>query len=126
MIVCVNSVYIVASTHASSCASEVNPSRLSITLPPPLSCPSSSPPPPRPPPPPVRLQLKAFEGIVLARAGVFCDMGLNRTLMGITTSYSPLPLASTYGSIVGAMGVTLALLGREATGEGDTLEVRTY
>ena len=63
---------------------------------------------------------------MLARAGVFCDMGLNRTLMGITTSYSPLPLASTYGSIVGAMGVTLALLGREATGEGDTLEVRTY
>lgn len=69
-------------------------------------------------------ELKAFEAIILAKVGVFTDMGLNRTLMGINPSYSPLPLASAYASILGSLAVTMALLHREArSGEGDTLEV---
>ena len=71
--------------------------------------------------------LKAYEGIVMARVGVFADMGLNRTLMGVNPSYSPLPLASAYGAALGALGVCLALLAREAHpgsgGRGDALEV---
>jgi crotonobetainyl-CoA:carnitine CoA-transferase CaiB-like acyl-CoA transferase len=66
---------------------------------------------------------KAYEAVVMAAAGVFADMGLNRQLMGVNPSYSPLPLASTYSSVIGALGVTMALLTREVTGEGDRLEV---
>ena len=70
-------------------------------------------------------ELKHYEAIIMAQSGVYCDMGLNRTLMGINPSYSPLPLASTYGSIVGALGVVLALIGREGKQgqQGDVLEV---
>ena len=68
--------------------------------------------------------LKAYEAIIMAESGVYCDMGLNRTLMGINPSYSPLPLASVYGSVVGCLGVVLALLGREGKAMGgDRLEV---
>eukprot|EP00943_MAST-04B_sp_MAST-4B-sp1_P001904 g1904.t1 len=68
--------------------------------------------------------IKAYEATILAEAGVFCDMGLNRTLMGINPSYSPLPLASGYSSVIGALGVTLALIRREKTrGLGDHIEV---
>ena len=55
--------------------------------------------------------------------GVYADMGVNRELMGVNPSYSPLPLASAYSSVVGAIGATLALLDREMSGEGDALEV---
>ena len=68
--------------------------------------------------------IKAFEAIIMAQSGVYCDMGLNRTLMGINPSYSPLPLASVYSSVVAALGVVLALIGREGKGMGgDQLEV---
>ncbi len=68
--------------------------------------------------------IKAYEATILAEAGVFCDMGLNRTLMGVNPSYSPLPLASGYSSIIGALGVVLALIRREkSNGLGDHIEV---
>ena len=50
-------------------------------------------------------------------------MGLNRTLMGINPSYSPLPLASTYAAPMAANAVTAALIHREVKGIGDHIEV---
>ena len=43
--------------------------------------------------------------------------------MGINPSYSPLPLGSAYGSVVGALGVILGLIRRTVDGKGDRLEV---
>jgi crotonobetainyl-CoA:carnitine CoA-transferase CaiB-like acyl-CoA transferase len=65
----------------------------------------------------------AWEGVIAAAVGQFTDMGLNRILMGINPSFSPLPLASAYASVLGATAVTLALFARESTGVGDIIEV---
>lgn len=43
--------------------------------------------------------------------------------MGVEPSFSPLPLASGYASVLGAGAVTLALSQRETTGQGDRIEV---
>jgi len=50
-------------------------------------------------------------------------MGLNRTLMGRSPSYSPLPLASTYACPLAASAIAAALIAREVTGLGDQIEV---
>lgn len=63
------------------------------------------------------------EANLLCAGGVFADMGLNRTLMGVNPSYSPLPLASTYAAPMAANAVTAALIRREVTGIGDEIEV---
>ena len=70
-----------------------------------------------------RKNLRAFEGIISAACGQFTDMGLNRVLMGINPSYSPLPLASAYGAVLGANAVLLALYHRQRSGQGDHIEV---
>lgn len=72
---------------------------------------------------PERCDLRAFEGIVSAASGQFTDMGLNRVLLGINPSFSPLPLASSYGAVLGATAAILALYNREQTGTGDHIEV---
>lgn len=72
---------------------------------------------------PKRRNWRAFESIIAASSGVFTDMGLNRVLMGINPSFSPLPLASSYGAMLGASAVALALQARERTGLGDQVEV---
>ncbi|SLN52569.1 CoA transferase [Roseisalinus antarcticus] len=71
----------------------------------------------------LRRDWRAYESIIAACSGVFTDMGLNRVLMGINPSFSPLPLASAYGTMLAASAVVLALQSRERTGYGDEIEV---
>jgi crotonobetainyl-CoA:carnitine CoA-transferase CaiB-like acyl-CoA transferase len=71
----------------------------------------------------LRREWRAFESVIAAQSGVFTDMGLNRVLMGINPSFSPLPLASAYGTMLAASAVVLALQARERTGLGDQIEV---
>jgi len=71
----------------------------------------------------LRHDWNAFESVIAANSGVFTDMGLNRVLMGINPSFSVLPLASAYGTMLAASAVVLALQARERTGLGDEIEV---
>ncbi len=66
--------------------------------------------------------LPAWEAVIAATTGQFTDMGLNRRLMGINPSFTPLTLASAYGATFGAMSVLFALGARERNG-GDHIEV---
>jgi len=70
-----------------------------------------------------RREWRSFESVINAQSGVFTDMGLNRVLMGINPSFSPLPLASAYGTMLAVSAVVLALQARERTGLGDQVEV---
>lgn len=66
--------------------------------------------------------LPAWEAVIAALTGQFTDMGLNRRLMGINPSFTPLALASAYGASFGAMSVLFALSARPENG-GDQIEV---
>ena len=70
-----------------------------------------------------RRELRAYESVIAASSGVFTDMGLNRVLMGVNPSFSPLPLASSYGAMLASSSAVLALQARERTGLGDHIEV---
>ncbi|NOD36916.1 MULTISPECIES: CoA transferase [unclassified Ruegeria] len=71
---------------------------------------------------PALADLPAWEAVIAARTGQFTDMGLNRRLMGINPSFTPLTLASAYGAAFGAMAVQFALLARNRNG-GEHIEV---
>lgn len=66
--------------------------------------------------------LPAWEAVIAARTGQFSDMGLNRRLMGINPSFTPLTLASAYGAAFGTMSVLFALAARDRHG-GEHIEV---
>lgn len=70
-----------------------------------------------------RKHLRAWEAIIATASGQFTDMGLNRVLMGINPSFSPLPLASAYAAVLAAASITTALYAREESGHGDIIEV---
>ena len=70
-----------------------------------------------------RREQRAFESVVAASSGVFTDMGLNRVLMGLNPSFSPLPLSSAYASQIAASATVLALQSRQLSGLGDHIEV---
>ncbi len=71
----------------------------------------------------LRRDWKATEAIVAATSGAYTDMGFNRILMGLNPSFSPLPLGSSYATTLAASSVVFALLEREKTGRGDSIEV---
>lgn len=71
---------------------------------------------------PALADLPAWEAVIAARTGQFTDMGLNRRLMGINPSFTPLTLASAYGATFGAMAVQFALHARARNG-GEHIEV---
>jgi len=60
--------------------------------------------------------IAAWEAVIAARTGQFTDMGLNRRLMGINPSFTPLGLTSAYGASFGAMSVLFALTARAQMG----------
>ena len=66
--------------------------------------------------------LPAWEAVIAAYTGQFTDMGLNRRLMGINPSFTPLTLSSAYGAAFGAMSVLFALRARQYN-RGDHIEV---
>lgn len=66
--------------------------------------------------------LPGWEALIAARTGQFTDMGLNRRLMGINPSFTPLGMASAYGAAFGAMSILFALGARERNG-GEHIEV---
>lgn len=66
--------------------------------------------------------VQAWEAVIAAASGQFTDMGLNRVLMGINPSFSPITLASAYAATLGATAVAVALFARETTGLGDWIE----
>lgn len=71
----------------------------------------------------LRREWRATESVIASASGVFTDMGQNRVLMGINPSFSPLPLASAYGTMLAVSSVVLALQAREKSGVGDEIEV---
>ena len=54
-------------------------------------------------------RLPAWDAVVMAAAGLFKDMGWNRTLLGVEASYTDLLLPSAYGALFAALGVACAL-----------------
>ena len=54
------------------------------------------------------VDVKAYESILLATCGVFKNMGLNRTLLGVEASYTHLPMASVYASCYATFSILCA------------------
>ena len=70
-----------------------------------------------------RASLRAFEGVLGAATGLFTDLHAIRRELEAPPQYTPIPLASAYGAVHGALAVTLALYAREDTGRGEAIEV---
>ena len=70
-----------------------------------------------------RASLRAFEGVLGAATGLFTDLHAIRRELHAPPQYTPIPLASAYGAVHGALAVTLALYAREESGRGEVIEV---
>ncbi|WP_220087628.1 CoA transferase [Pseudomonas fluorescens] len=74
----------------------------------------------------LRRDWRAFESVVAASSGLFTSGilgGLGRVLMGVNPTFTPLPLASAYGTMLAVTAAVLVLQSRERTGTGDHIEV---
>ena len=70
-----------------------------------------------------RASLRAFEGVLNAATGVYTDLHSIRRELHAPPQYTPIPLASAYGAVHGAIAVTMALYAREESGRGEAIEV---
>ncbi|MDE0227280.1 MAG: CoA transferase [Spirochaetaceae bacterium] len=70
-----------------------------------------------------KANIRAFEGVLNAACGLFTDLDSTGRLVGAPPVYTPIPLASTYGAIHGALAVTLALYARAESDRGEVIEV---
>ena len=70
-----------------------------------------------------KANIRAFEGVLNAACGLFTDLDSTGRLVGAPPVYTPIPLASTYGAIHGALAVTTALYARADSGRGEVIEV---
>ena len=70
-----------------------------------------------------KANIRAFEGVLNAASGLFTDLDSVGRMVGAPPVYTPVPLASTYGAIHGALAVTLALYARAESGRGEVIEV---
>ena len=70
-----------------------------------------------------KANIRAFEGVLNAACGLYTDLDSTGRLVGAPPVYTPVPLASTYGAIHGALAVTLALHARAGSGRGEVIEV---
>ena len=68
-----------------------------------------------------RRQQRGWEPLIGAATGLFAkDEGSDEPL------YSPLPIASTFAAIIGAVAVTMAVCARDRSGAGQRIEVPLY
>jgi crotonobetainyl-CoA:carnitine CoA-transferase CaiB-like acyl-CoA transferase len=78
-----------------------------------------------------RADLTAWEGVVMAAAGAY-SLDVSGSVIpggagaGAVPVFSPLPLASLFGALEGAMAVVAALLARERDGLGQQVEVPLF
>ena len=67
--------------------------------------------------------VRAFESVLSAATGVFTDLHSIRRELHAPPQYTPIPLASAYGAVHGALAAALALYAREHSGRGEAIEV---
>ena len=67
--------------------------------------------------------MRAFEGVLNAATGVYTDLHAIRRALHAPPQYTPIPLASAYGAVHGAIAVAMALYAREESGRGEAIEV---
>ena len=67
--------------------------------------------------------VRAFEGLLGGATGLFTDINQLRSILSVDPLHTPIPPASVYGAIHGVNAITMALIARETSGEGDVIEV---
>ncbi len=72
---------------------------------------------------PERSAVQAWEGIIGSATGLYTDINIMKSVLGLPPVYTALPLPSIYGAVHGALSVTMALIARERDGLGDIVEV---
>jgi crotonobetainyl-CoA:carnitine CoA-transferase CaiB-like acyl-CoA transferase len=67
--------------------------------------------------------VRAFEGVLGGATGLFTDIHQIRSILHVDPLYTPIPLASVYGAVHAVNAITMALVARASSGEGDVVEV---
>jgi crotonobetainyl-CoA:carnitine CoA-transferase CaiB-like acyl-CoA transferase len=65
----------------------------------------------------------AYDGIIAATLGMFTEINLLKPTFEMDPVYTPLALPSIYGAVQGAIACNAALIARDKTGHGASLEV---